>query len=66
MINSAFTYETGLARIEELRGEAVERRRAGDLRRELARVHSISGSRQRGRLRRALLPTLSPRRPARA
>jgi hypothetical protein len=64
MINSAFTYETALARNEDLRREAVERRRVISLRRERRLARAAGGQAQRGWLRSALLATPSPHRPA--
>ena len=66
MISSAFTYETGLARIEDLRREAVERRCVTVVRRERNRARAASGQSQRGWLRSVLPATPNPRRPARA
>jgi len=65
MLNSGIPYEAGLARIEDLRRQADERRLVQAARREPERVRSANGRGPRGHLREALA-TLSPRRPARA
>ena len=66
MISSDFTYETGMTRIEDLRREAVERRRASVVRRERHQARAASRQAHSGWLRSALPASPGQDRPARA
>jgi len=65
MMNSSISHQAGLARINDLRLAADERRRACPLERQPDRSRSVNGHSRRGQLRRTLAG-LKPPRAARA